>query len=241
MNEAIGSPEPPPEPGNRIIGTFVAPEETFRAIARRPTWLAPILLWTAMAIAATAIMTPRLDMEALVRKRMASSGRELSQDQMAQAVQRSESLKWVFAGPAVLMPAVISLLLTLVFWAGYRAFGSELGYKQAYAVTVHAFLPQVLGGLLLIPFLLRLDRIDDPQAAGNALKSNLGVLVDPVSHPVLAAFLGSFDLFAIWTLVLLIIGYSIAARARKSRSAIFFISLWALYILGKVGLTSLRH
>jgi Yip1 domain len=241
MNQEAQTAEPPREPGNRILGTFVAPEETFRAIARRPTWLLPILLWTGMVIAVTGIMTPRLDMEALVRKQMSASGRDVSQEQVAQGVERAQSMKWIFAGPYVILPAIVSLLLTLIFWAGYRAFGSEISYKQAYAVTVHAFLPQVLAGLLLIPFLLRFDKIEDPQAAANALKSNLGALVDPVVHPLLAAFLSSFDLFAIWTLVLLIIGYSIAAQARKSRSAIFFVSLWALYILGKVGLTSLRH
>ena len=56
---------------------------------------------------------------------------------------------------------------------------------------------------------------------------------DPVGH----ALLSSVDLLSFWAMALLVLGLSAAARAPRRRVAILVVALWALYVLGKAGLT----
>jgi hypothetical protein len=71
------------------------------------------------------------------------------------------------------------------------------------------------------------------------LRSNLGFLVERKAAPALHSLLGSLDLFAIWTMVLLTIGYAIAARISRKAAGAIVVALWAVYILGKAGLAAL--
>ena len=67
-------------------------------------------------------------------------------------------------------------------------------------------------------------------------------MVNPMRRP-LFALLSSLDLFSIWYLVLLIIGFAYVARVSKARSAVIIVSLWILVLLIKLigpALQSLR-
>ena len=48
------------------------------------------------------------------------------------------------------------------------------------------------------------------------------------------ALLSSLDLFTIWVIVLLVIGFAYVARISKTKAAIAVVSLWFLIILFKL-------
>ena len=52
------------------------------------------------------------------------------------------------------------------------------------------------------------------------IKTNPGFLVDMKTHPMLFALLSSLDVFTIWTVVLLIIGFAALSRASKAKAAV---------------------
>jgi hypothetical protein len=79
----------------------------------------------------------------------------------------------------------------------------------------------------------------NPAELGDLTRSNLGFLVDRSANPVLHSLASSLDIFTLWVLALLVIGFSIAANAPRKRAAAVIVGLWGLYVLGKAGVAAL--
>lgn len=234
----MSAPEPVPGPPDsaiaRIPGVIFSPVKTFEAIARRPTWLAPLLLWTALSLVLTSFMMPRMDWEGMTRAQMEKGGQTVSEEQIQRTVamqKRFAGLGYVWGG---LVPAILSLLIALIFWGAFKAFGSDLSFKQSFGVTTHGFVPAVLASVLFIPLVLRQEKLN-PANMGDLLRSNLGFLVEKESSPALHSLLQSLDVFSFWTLALLIIGYAAAAKTSRGKAAGLILTLWILFVLGKAG------
>jgi hypothetical protein len=230
--------DPAASPLARVAGVFAFPGPTFASIARRPGWLVPLVLSTLLSIAATAAVLPRLDFDSAVRERLAKRERTLPEDRIEQIVKtqkRFAGLTYVWAAVA---PTAIALLLALVFWMSFKAFGWEPTYRQSFGVTTHALLPSIGASMLLIFFATRLD-IVNPGDVGDLTHSSLGILVDRHANPVLHSLLGSIDIFSVWVFALLVIGFAIAAKVPRKKAAGLIGGLWAIYVLGKAGLAAL--
>src|SRR5262249_17780362 len=115
-----------------------------------------------------------------------------------------------------------------------KAFGWDMTFRQTFGATTHAFLPNVLGALLLIPILIKRETID-PQGIGDLLRSNLGFLVERDSAKVLHAILQAIDVFSIWSIILLIIGFAAAAKISKKAATGLVVGLWLVWILVRAG------
>ncbi len=98
-------------------------------------------------------------------------------------------------------------------------------------------LPGVLGSVVLIPVLMGREAVD-PRNMGDLLRSNLGFLVDD-SSKMLHSLAQSIDIFSIWSLALLVIGYSAAAKVSHKAAAGVIVTLWAIFVLGKAALAGL--
>ena len=134
-------------------------------------------------------------------------------------------------------PILVTLIVAAVLWGACNAFGWEVKFRQSLGVTAHAFFPGVLYGLALLAALWNRTTVD-PQKIGDALPTNLGYFApgtDSVTHGLLA----SVDLFSFWTMALLVLGLSAAAKSSRGRMAVLVVSLWALYVLGKAGASAL--
>jgi len=230
-----------PEVGSlgRIPGAILSPGSTFASIARRPSWIAPLLLWTIASVVATAVVIPRVDWERMTRQTLERQHRTMPEDQLPAMVERTKKFSsivfWLsgFAGPAL-----IGLLVAVVFWGAFKAFGWDMTFPQSFGATTHAFLPNVLGALLLIPILIKRETID-PQGIGDLLRSNLGFLVERDSAKVVHSILQSIDVFSIWSMILLIIGFAAAAKISKKASTGLVVGLWFVWVLIKAGFAAL--
>jgi len=233
-----GAPGPGDSALSRIVGVFFSPGRTFESIAERPTWLLPVILWVLCSVAVSAALVPRMDFEKMMRERFERSGQKVSDEQLQTIVERQKRFAPVFGYfGAVAAPVLISLLVAVILWGSLRAFGWDTSYPQSLGATAHAFLPSVVGSLLLIPLVVRQERVD-PSAMGDMLRSNLGFLVER-NAKALHSLLGSIDVFSFWTLALLVIGFAAAAKIRKGQAAGVILTLWAVYVLGKAGLAAL--
>jgi hypothetical protein len=74
----------------------------------------------------------------------------------------------------------------------------------------------------------------------NIVASNPGALLSDDAAKWLVSLLGSIDIFAIWTLVLLAIGYSATNPKKLSFGKAFVLVIipWIFFIAIKVGLTA---
>ena len=222
----------------RLPGAILSPGRTFEAIARRPSWLLPIILWVGCSIALSAVLIPRIDYDKLIRERIEKSGRTVPEDQVQTIVERQKRIGPIIGyALAGLAPLAVAFVVALVLWGAFRAFGWEATYPQALGATTHAYLPSILGSLLLIPLVVRQDTMD-PSALGDLLRSSLGFLVER-DQKVLHSLLSSIDVFSFWTLALLVIGFSAAARVSKKSAAAVILSLWGVFVLARAGLAAL--
>ncbi len=64
--------------------------------------------------------------------------------------------------------------MPLVLWGAARAFGGEIGYSQTVALWLHAYLPGVVKGIVILPVILSLPEGSvNLKALGGILKSNV--------------------------------------------------------------------
>ena len=222
----------------RIPGAFFSPVATFDSIARRPTWIAPLLLWTALSVGVTAALLPKIDYEQLTRQAFQQKGQTVPEDRLATMVEQQKKwggvIGWVFGTAS---PAVVSLV-AVVIWGAFKAFGWDTLFSQAFGVTTHAFLPGCLKAVLLL-FLITRQETVNPQALGDLLTSNLGFLVPTESSKPLHSLLSSFDIFSLWSLFLFVIGFAAAAKIKRGAAAGIIVTLWLLVVAIGVGLKAI--
>lgn len=176
---------------------------------------------------------PRIDIEAAVREALAARDQSMPEEKVEQIVAAQKKFGGFFAYVSgLLAPTLVTLLLALVFWISFKAFGWEVTFRQSVGVNAHALLPSIFASMLLIFFATRLDLIN-PSDIRDLTHSNPGFLVERQGNPVLHSLLGSIDLFSIWVFALLVIGFAIAANVTRRKAAILIGSLWGIYVLGK--------
>ena len=226
----------------RLASVLFAPAKTFAAIARRPTWVVALLTYVVLALAVTAVVTPRLDIGELMRASIEESGREVPAEKLEGMTTFMEKFQWPRAiGSALIFQPAMYFLLAVILWVAFKVAGGELGYQTSLAVTLHALAPAAVAALLSIPVVLGSAKLDyQAVKSGSLLASNAAVFAPEDAGPALTSLLGSLDIFSIWTLALLAIGYRIAAKVTRGTAIGVVVGLWIVYVLGKaafVGLT----
>jgi hypothetical protein len=234
-----GNP-PLPEKKNvfaRIGGVLFSPGETFAEIARRPDVIAPVLFILIIGYICTALMVPKLDVNAMTSaqaEQMRKQNPQVSEAQVAQMARITAASVKVFSwlGPliGVAIYAIIAGLLLLAF----RLFGGEGTYNQAFSVTLYAWMPLVLFSIISA-IVVTAQGTFDPTTAATLVKSNPAFLVDMKEQPVLFSLLSNFDVFTIWTLALFSVGFAAVAKTTKAKAAAIVVSLWAALVLVKLG------
>jgi hypothetical protein len=238
------APPPPPAQSKssmqRLGGVLFSPDDTFRDIAARPDILTPLAILVVISIISAVLIIPHIDFAATVRDRLESSPQGASMS--AADMERAERVGAAF-GKAL---GYASPALAIVIWAviagvvliAYRLFGGEGTYKQAFSVTLYAWIPLVIKSVITTVVALTKTSIDANQMV-TLVTSNPAFLLEMKEHPIAFSFLSSIDLFAIWTLVLFIIGFAHVARVTKAKSATVMISLWAIVLFFKLGFAAL--
>ena len=225
----------------RVAGVFASPGPTFASIARRPGWVLPLVISTLLSIAATAAIVPRIDFESVIREKMAERHTSIPEDRMEQIIGTQKKIGPLFGyASALLAPTVFTLVLALILWLAFKAFGWETTFRQSFGVTAHALLPSIFGSMLLIFFATRLDSVN-PADIRDLTHSNAGFLVDRHANPVLHSLAGSVDLISIWMFGLLGIGFAAAANVTRRKAVILIGSLWLILVLGKAAWAAVVH
>jgi hypothetical protein len=120
-------------------------------------------------------------------------------------------------------------------------FGARVEFKTAFAVTCYANLVALLGSIMALVLIL----LGDPEHfnAQNPVPSNIGFFLNPLETPkALLSLASSFDIFTLWFIGLLGVGFS-EATGRKVKALTVFLTivgLWMIWVLGKMGLATFR-
>jgi hypothetical protein len=225
-------PEKRSNPFSRMIGVLTSPSETFADIARTPDWLVPAVVLVVVTFIAILVTVPRVDFEGTYR--------EAFEAQHMPAQQMEQALKWGMAfGRATMYVSPLFVLGGLavaaaIYFLGIRLMNGAGTYAQAFSVVLYASMPRVLKAIITIPVTLTKHGIR-LQEVESVLRSNPGFLVDMKAQPVLHALLSTLDVFAIWSLVLLVIGFAAMSKLSRAKVAVVVIVVWCLTVLLRVG------
>ena len=226
----------------RVLGVLVAPGDTFRSIAARPTWLAPLLVTVVLVTVLAGMISARIDMAQAIRHQLEATGSQPSLEQVDQRVEMMKKLQpylALFQG-LVVTPAIY-LLCALLFWVAFKLLGSDMSYKASFATSLYGLLPLgLVQALLAIPVIWNRASFTPEEArSGSFLASNLAAWAPEGVGAVARTLLGSVDLFSIWTIVLLVIGYRIVAGVSRAAATGVVLGIWLLGVALKVALVAI--
>jgi hypothetical protein len=237
--ETTPPPAPSPRPNffTRVGGLFSNPGATMADVAERPDWLIPFLLIVIISMASNFIAAPRLDLETGMREQFAERG--MTDQQIDEAIERVEAFQKFGVPITAVSVAIMLIAIAALYMLLTRLFGGEGTFRQFFAVTNYAWLPQLVKGVLLVLLLVRAGTVE-PQDMGTLLKSNLGFLADPEEQGALHAVLSSIDLFNFAALALMIFGYGRASKLGTQKTAVIVIVSYLVWIGVRVAMAAIR-
>jgi Yip1 domain len=234
-----------------LAGMLTSPGETFKVISRRPTWVAPIIIAILVAIVGNAVYYLRVnpDWEQRVRNRIeqhqVTTGETMAPEQVAQQVATAKTLGNFF----ILLPA-LSVPLFCFGVAGFYllAFGLVFlrspSFKKVLSVVAWSeAVVKTIGVAIVIIVLMAVDteRLKGFEPANsNLVQSNLSVLLPRNLSPASTSLATSVDVFTIWFLILLTIGFGVVGLGSQKiatwKITTLVFGLWLAWVFIKVGM-----
>jgi hypothetical protein len=226
-------------PFGRITGVFFSPKATFEDIVRKPSWVLPVALITLLSVAVSFAINQRINWHEFISQQIEKSPRaaNLSAEQKEQQIEGGAKFSPPFTyAIGLLGPILVVLIVALVMWGSYNLLGgASTNFGTSMGITSHAFLTGLVSSPLFILILYLKPYgtadLDNPVAA------NLAAVLPDDSAKWLVALCKSIDLFSIWTLILLAIGFAATNPKKLKGSKTFSIafSVWAAFVVLRVG------
>jgi hypothetical protein len=235
------SPDPQPSMSAmaRIFGVFFSPGSTFEDIVRKPSWLPPILLVTIFSLVVSFALNQRIDWREVASQRIEKSSRasQLTPEQKEQQLSISAKISPAFAyGFGLLGPILGAVIIAAVMMGAYNLLGAAgVNFGTALAISSYAFVPSLLSSLLFVTVLyLKPPGTVDLE---NPIATNIAAVLPDGTAPWLLALCKSFDVFTVWMLILIAIGFAAASPKKLKGSKAFTIafSVWAVWVVCRVG------
>jgi len=240
---AAGVPDAPaPTPINhfaRLIGVFFSPKSTFQDIAARPSWLVPVILMAILGAGVAFVMNQKVDWRDVSSKRLEESPRaaNLSPEQKEQQISIGAKVSpWFAWGIGIFWPIVQALVVGAVLMLAYNLIGGAgARFGTSMGIVAHAYFPWIFYSLLFIVILfLKAPGTVDLE---NPIATNVGSFL-PESTPKALMSLGmSLDIFSIWTMILISIGFTAVNPKKLAGKALgIVLSVWGAFVLCRMGI-----
>jgi hypothetical protein len=222
----------------RLVNIFFSPGEVFQDVRRSPRdWWLPILVLVIVASAAGYFLQWRLDLTpaklaaAQIDIQLDAQGktRKDATEQEKQAYdmqQKFTEVVFQFAPVAAFVFILIGyFILAGLFRVALLIVQAQTTFFRVLSVVAYAgYVPGVVKSVLqiVLGFLRNPEDVDPKSYLLNQgiLATNLGAFVSLTENPALKAFLGYFDLFLIWQIVLMAIGLAAVSRKLKFGTAV---------------------
>jgi hypothetical protein len=234
-------------PVGRLTGVIFSPTETFVDINRKPTWLVPILISVIASVAFSLFFQWRvnIDYEQIVRNQMRRaterSGQPMPPDDMIR--QQAEFARIIGRIAPVVFPPIFIALISGIFALGLMMMAAQTTFKKILSVVAWS---NAATGIIYIlvaaaSLMLRDPTTVDPTQPGSIAATNLAAFVS-VEPGMLSAVLGSIDIFTIWFLILLSIGFAVISGSKRltaGKTGVLVFGLWAVWLLIRAGMGAL--
>ena len=236
-------PEPPaPAPQNffsRLIGVYFSPGETFQEIGRAPRILIPMIVLALLTMTAVIVVSQRISFEQGAAQRIddAREQGKITPEQAETQKEQTKKFMSVFKYVIPVIAAIFTVVMALAFAGLAKLISSMMGiennFKALLSVAVYALLAVAIVSSVVATLLLYLKPVEeiDPN---NPVSSNVAALLAVAGVKGLPKFLNALlayvDVFYIWKVVLLGIGFAAVSRKLKTSTAVTYVSVVALLI-----------
>jgi len=223
----------------RLTGVFHSPAAVFADIARHGRWIIPLLIKTVCSLAIVTAIQSRISVADMVTKIIESNERmqQLPAEQRDAVI--AQQMKFIpigmyagaIFGSAVVLFVAAGVLL-LVF---NMLMDGKLKYKNVLNIYSYAMLPPGIVSVLVMLMVLYLKPPNEFDIQ-NPLAFNAGAFLPAAASAWMKALLGSIDLFTLWTMILLAIGFSRSISKMTVGKAFGAIVIpWLVWVLLKTG------
>jgi hypothetical protein len=212
--QPVAEPQAAISPVGRIIGVLFSPKAAFADIVRKPDWMTPlaVLLLTGLLLnvaLATHTDWTEVSKEQIAKSKFASAQIDKLDDaKKAEAFERaSKQAKITRYVRGVIGWPLLLLVVTAIYFGAYHLIGgARVNFAVSFAIVAFAHLPvairEILGALVTM---LKDPAAIDPE---NYLASNPAALLGPDTPTWQMVPLAFLDVFGIWALILVAIGFA---------------------------------
>ena len=231
----------------RIVDTFIAPSATFTDLKRNPSWWMAWLLISVVSLAFVFTVGQKVGFGQMWENQMKSNPSSAAQYEKMTPDQRAfgETITKVVSYGTPVIVLIIAVIVAAVLMGTFNfGMGTEVPFSLSLAIVFYSMLPGILRTILAIVSLLAGA---DPSSfdINNPVATNLGYLLNGsvlnrAEHPALYTIASWVDVFGIWNVILLGIGFSCVSKVKRS-TAIWVVAAWYL-LMGLIftGLAALR-
>jgi Yip1-like protein len=228
----------------RLVNVFIAPSKTFADLHRNPSWWIPWLITAVCTLIFSIVVVQKIDMTRFVQEQIDRSPRaqkrleNLTPEQRAQGVALQATITKVGFYVAPVLTLLGGLIIAAVLMAIYNfILGAEVPFQRAMAVVFYAGIPGILNTVLLIISFLVSSDPSTIDLSRSPMPTNPAFFMDPEGNKVLYALASSIDVFRIWWVCLLGLGFSVASSNRKPNVATSITTAFVCYgILVLIGI-----
>lgn len=215
---------------NNLWGSLVSPMATFRSLRVRAPVLVVTLLLAASALLESAVIQSKLDVEAVFEAQLAARGISIGAEQMKSMVDNQRRYGMLTSGAAGITTLAVLAAWSSLLWTSARLTRAEnVSFRTLWSIVAFASLPLVLGRVLFVAQAARLSEIE-PEDLDRLYGSTLAFLAAPDSPAWLQSLCVSADVFAIWSVILYGLGYSVATGVSRRHGLSLALSIWLFWV-----------
>jgi len=233
------APETQPQakisPIGRIVGVLFSPKSTFEDIARKPSWLLPLVVTTILSLVAVAVLNQRMNWPEYIRDQIDKSPRaaQLTPEQKDKQIEISTKItSYILWTAGALGPAIAALLIGGILLGAYNLLaGAGVRFAQAFAILVHSGLI----GLVQVPLFVLVVLLKQPGTLdpNNVVATNVAAFLPEGAPKYLEAAGKNLDIFVLWSTFLIATGFAAASpkKLKGAKSYSIAYGLLALWIV----------
>jgi ABC-type multidrug transport system fused ATPase/permease subunit len=224
--------------GQRIINTFLAPSKTFEDIQKNSSWWVPFLISAVFTLIFAVVAVQKLDMDRFMQQQIEQSPSAQKRMEQVPPAQREQVMKFqaTFAKVIFYLSPIFGLLIgvvtALILWVVFSfIFGGEIGFGRSMAVVFYAFLPGIISSIVLTISFLASSDPNNINISTNPMPTNPAFFMDPQNNRFLYGLLSGLDIFKIWIVFLLGLGFAKASTNKKPDTNTAVVTMFVIYAI----------
>ncbi len=214
-------------------GKVVAPTKTFADLRRNSSWWAPFVLISVVGLIFVFVMGQQIGFDQITKNEIARSPRRAEQLDRLSPAEKVRQLeisaavtRYISYGVPVI-DLIAFLLIAAVLLGTLNVAGASLSFKTTLAVVVYSSLPGLIGAVLgTVSMYAGVDR--EGFNVRNPVATNPAYFMDPMGNKFLYIMASALDVFVVWTIVLMGIGFACNSKIKRS-SALAIVAGWYIF------------